>query len=335
MKKLLTLVVTLIALVHCSYGQDPQFSQFYAAPMYLNPGFTGTSLEHRFILNNRIQWPALPQAFTTYAFSYDYNMRQLNSGFGIIATTDKAGSADLRSTTVGLNYAYKVQLGNGWILSPGMSFGYSIRSLDFNKLVFGDQLDFGDTDVATLDPNFNSLQNNKYFDFGSGIFLYNKDFWFGASAYHMNKPNTSIIGETGALPMKISIHSGIRISLFPDPTKGDRISSIAPSFIYKKQGEFDQLDLGFHFHYNPIMAGFWYRGIPVQQSIEDNINHDAITVLFGLKFDKFDIGYSYDVTISELGPNTGGAHELSLMYQFTNFKRKKKKPVKFVPCPTF
>ncbi len=335
LKKLFTLFLFSLVFVMNSYGQDPQFSQFYAAPLYLNPGFTGTTLEHRFILNHRLQWPALPQAFATYAFSYDYNMRKLNSGIGFIATTDKAGSADLRSTTVGLTYTYKIHLTDKWILSPGIQFGYGIRTLDFNKLLFGDQLDFGNPDVPTLDPKFSELENNKFFDFSSGILLYNKDFWFGVAAHHMNEPNNSLIGEVSELPMKISIHSGMRITLFPSPLKGERLSSIAPSFIYKKQGKFDQLDLGFHFHYNPIMAGFWYRGIPIQQNVEDNISQDAITILFGLRFDKFDVGYSYDVTVSSLGPNTGGAHELSMTYQFSNFKKKKKKPMKFVPCPTY
>ncbi|MDN5203270.1 type IX secretion system membrane protein PorP/SprF [Fulvivirgaceae bacterium BMA10] len=329
-----TVAISLLFCVNL-LAQDPQFSQFYAAPLYLNPGFTGTTIEHRFNLNHRLQWPALPQAFATYAFSYDYNMRKLNSGFGIMATTDRAGSADLRSTTVGLSYTYKIHMGDSWVVSPGIQFAYGIKSLDFDKLLFGDQLDFGDGNAPTLDPSFGSLGTNKYFDFSTGIVIYNKIFWAGISAHHLNKPNNSLIGEITELPTKISIHSGVRIPLFPSPLKGEQISSIAPSFVYKKQGDFDQLDVGLHFHYNPIMAGVWYRGIPIQQNIKDNISQDAIAVLFGLKFDKFDVGYSYDITVSELGPSTGGAHEISVMYQFSMAKKIKRKAQKFIPCPTF
>ena len=38
-------------------GQDPEFSQFYANPIYLNPAFTGTSALPRVVVNYRNQWP--------------------------------------------------------------------------------------------------------------------------------------------------------------------------------------------------------------------------------------------------------------------------------------
>lgn len=46
----------------------------------------------------------------TYAASYDIWVDELRSGFGILATTDKMGSAGWRTTTVNLNYSYKVRL---------------------------------------------------------------------------------------------------------------------------------------------------------------------------------------------------------------------------------
>ena len=91
-------------------AQDPHFSQYYAAPLYMNPAFAGTTNDHRIIVNNRIQWPSLPQAFTTYAVSYDFYKPELKSGFGFLATTDAAGSAGLRSTTFGFSYSYKIQM---------------------------------------------------------------------------------------------------------------------------------------------------------------------------------------------------------------------------------
>ena len=52
-------------------AQDPHFSQYYAAPTYLNPAFAGTGADHRFIANYRNQWPDISNGFITYAFSYD------------------------------------------------------------------------------------------------------------------------------------------------------------------------------------------------------------------------------------------------------------------------
>ena len=70
MKKILPLLI-LIGAVYTVRGQDPQFSQYYQAPLYVNPGFAGITPQQRVVFNHRIQWPGLPQAFATYAASYD------------------------------------------------------------------------------------------------------------------------------------------------------------------------------------------------------------------------------------------------------------------------
>ncbi len=87
MKK--TLFIFLVFLKLNAFSQDPEFSQYYAAPLYLNPAFTGTTNDHRFIANYRNQWPSVAQGYTTTAFSYDFNMADLNSGFGFLATQDQ------------------------------------------------------------------------------------------------------------------------------------------------------------------------------------------------------------------------------------------------------
>lgn len=329
-----TLLFILIALG--AAAQDPQFSQFYSAPLYLNPAFAGSGSEHRYTVNFRNQWPQLPKAFQTYAVSYDRNVAKLRSGFGLLVMADKAGSAGLTTTTVAGTYAYRLQLGENLMVSPAVQFGFSNRNLNMDKLVFGDQLDFGGSWSSTVDPDFKRLQGNNYFDVSSGLLVYNRIFWAGLAVYHMNQPNQSFLGEQDELPMKTTLHAGVRIPLYRGPKKLDRISSISPSFIFKKQGAFNQLDVGLHFNYNPIMVGLWYRGIPVQKNASQRINHDAITGLFGLRFKEIDIGYSYDFTISQLGFASGGAHELSMIYHFDVYKKtRKRRNEKFIPCPTW
>lgn len=320
-----------------SHAQDPQFSQFFAAPLYLNPAFTGTTKEHRFVANYRNQWRNVANGYVTYAFSYDYNMRDANSGFGLMATTDKAGAVGMGTTNIGFLYSYKLKLSDGWVLTPGLHFAYGTRGIDREKVVLLDQLSYGDVTIPSNDPLIFSLKNTNFFDFSSGLLLYNRNFWAGISAHHMNKPNLTLIGDNSRLPMKASIHGGARIRLFNGPFKRNVAPSIAPSFIYKKQGNIEQLDLGVNFHYHPVMVGFWYRGIPVKKSeITKQINQDALIFLLGMKYDQFEFGYSYDITISTLGPSSGGSHEVSVAYQLFNpARRKPKAKYKDIPCPTF
>ena len=40
--------------------QDPQFTQFYANPLYLAPSFAGATKQHRAAGSFRDQWPGFP-----------------------------------------------------------------------------------------------------------------------------------------------------------------------------------------------------------------------------------------------------------------------------------
>lgn len=267
-----------------AYAQDPEFSQYYAAPLYLNPAFAGTSVDHRFITNYRNQWPNVSQAFETYAFSYDYNLDHYNSGLGFLVVADKAGSANLKSTQFNFQYAYKVQLSDKFVLSSGLNFGVGSRSIDFNKLVFYQQLDFAQSgDNLPPGPSNLNLQGQTYFDFGAGLLFYSRKVWLGFSTSHLNRPNRSLVDAESEIPVKTTVHGGIRIPLYNGVFKRDRTASIAPSFVYKKQGSFDQLDLGTYFFYEPVVVGLWYRGIPLQQNAKDNISQDAVVVVLGFQ----------------------------------------------------
>ena len=63
-------------------------------------------------------------------------------------------------------------------------------------------------------------------------------------------------------------------------------------------------------------------------------NNDAIAILVGLKAPRFNIGYSYDFTISKLTMASYGSHEITLSAQMCN-PNKTRKRVWPVPCPKF
>jgi len=316
------------------YAQDPQFSQYYQSPLYLNPGFTGITPQQRAVFNNRIQWPNLPQAFTTFAASYDIWVDELRSGFGILATTDKMGSAGWRTTTAGLSYSYKVKLNEKIVFSPGLYFGYGINGLDRSKLSLGDGLQYNG---FSLDPELQRLGNQQYFDIGSGFLFYSRTLWLGASFNHMNTPNISVLNGVSRLAMKTTIHGGARIPLYNGPRTAAKVSYLTPSFIYRIQGAISQLDFGLNYHIDPVSIGIWYRGKPFEKSFIGSANQDALIFQMGLYLKNFTIGYSYDFSISQLSAASGGAHEISVVYEFVAkpLHRGVKKRNRLIPCPTF
>jgi hypothetical protein len=121
----------------------------------------------------------------------------------------------------------------------------------------------------------------------------------------------------------------------------DRPTHVASSFIYKIQDEFDQLDFGISYYYQPVNIGIWYRGIPLQRYTNSTVgtsyaSHDALIFLIGFAAWNFEFNYSYDFNISELSVDGGGAHEFSMSYKFTIGKfRKLKEKRKPIPCPAF
>lgn len=315
-------------------AQDPQFSQYYQSPLYLNPGFTGITNQQRFTLVHRLQWPNLPQTFATYAASYDIWVDELRSGFGIIATTDKMGSAGWRTTTVGLNYSYKVRITDKLVFSPGLSFGYGINGLDRTKLQMGDGLEFNG---VSLDPQLQRLGNTQYFDFGAGFVLYNKNLFFGAAFSHINTPNLSVLSTETRLPMKMVFHGGGRITLNGGIRTVAKPSYLTPSFVYRVQGLISQFDVGVNYHVDPVSLGVWYRGKPWETTVKNSIQQDALVFTMGLYLKNLTVGYSYDFSLSGLSTATGGAHEVSVVYEFAAkpLHRGVKKRNRLIPCPSF
>jgi hypothetical protein len=76
----------------------------------------------------------------------------------------------------------------------------------------------------------------------------------------------------------------------------------------------------------------WYRGIPFMTSQAG----DAIIGLVGIKTKSLSIGYSYDFTISNLISSTGGAHEISVVYEFNSVTLgSTHRRIRAIPCPEF
>lgn len=327
------------------HAQDPQFSQFYSAPLYLNPGFAGATQQGRVGANYRNQWPAIDNAtFVTMSAYFDYFFDDFNSGIGLLVTGDRQGHGALRSNSVALQYAYQIDLNEHLTFRPGIELSYVFRDIDYTRLVFGDQYDPTSYNPNEgLPPSGESAGNDmiSYADIGFGGLLYSKSFWIGLSAHHLTEPNQAFYEDgQSSLPRKYSAHVGYKFALKPITTKrGYKVAvrerSITPSVLYKGQGDFDQLDAGLYYTHEPLVVGVWYRGLPFKP-LEGINNNESAIFLIGFTQNNLNIGYSFDYTISKLGIDSGGAHEVSVSYEFSLADpRKPPKNVRRIPCPRF
>lgn len=297
------------------FAQDPEFTQFYANPLYLNPAFAGTARCPRICLNYRNQWPGITGTFVTYSASYDQHIDGISGGVGFLFTNDRAGQATINTTNISGIYSYQLNITREFSMKVGLQATYAQKSVDWSKLNFGDMIDprrgfvYNTTEV----PNVTSRTN---VDFSAGLLGYSRRYFFGFAVHHITEPDEGFLGQS-KLPMKYTGHAGAVIPI--GGRYGD--SGISPNVLYQKQGDFQQLNLGIYFNKGPLVGGAWYR------------NQDSFILLLGFQQDLFKFGYSYDVTVSKLTNATAGSHELSFQMQFEC--KPKKKKFRTVSCPSF
>ena len=113
------LIAWMLVNTHSVTGQDPQFSQFYAAPLYMNPAFAGSTQQGRVGINYRNQWPAIDANFTTISAFADFYIEDKNSGVGGLLTRDYVGVVGLQSISFSLQYAYQLEITKELSFRPG------------------------------------------------------------------------------------------------------------------------------------------------------------------------------------------------------------------------
>jgi type IX secretion system PorP/SprF family membrane protein len=329
MRKHLLLLLFVVSFVQI-HAQDPIFSQFFAAPLHLNPAFAGVSHAPRFLLNHRNQWPSWPNAYQTYAIAYEQALPFLNSGIGASITADDAGNGIYQTRQLSLFYSYQIKANDDLALKFGIEAGAFRSQLAWDKLVFGDQLDpvngLGSTGKgnSTEETRPGNLGNNQL-DFSAGILAFSKKFYGGISLQHLNNFNENLLntGSTALLvghPLRFSVHGGAQFDLGGNGRNG-HASFFAPNALFVNQAGFSQLMLGGYLGFGPVFAGAWYRN--------SGKNPDAVIGLIGYRYGVLRIGYSYDVTLSNLSlSRTGGSHEISLSFTLdesrANQRRRKK-----------
>ena len=129
-KKLTLLLITLciIGTTTDLRAQDPQFTQFYANPLYLNPAFAGTARCPRICMNYRNQWPNLSGTYVTYSASYDQHIDAISGGLGLIVTQDDQAHGTLKSTNASLMYSYLLPVTREFSIKAGLQAGFFQRN---------------------------------------------------------------------------------------------------------------------------------------------------------------------------------------------------------------
>ncbi len=328
--KLLKINIVVFVLLYLSIpkhimAQDLVYSQFYIAPMHFNSAFAGTVAYPSFTANYRLQWPGLTNIYESYSLGYDQYFPTKNLGAGLLINSDDQGNGTLKSTRAKAVISYNLRFNGDWQIKFGVGSSMVQNRLDWDRLVFFDQIDPVNGAVNTMGiPNVSSevrpaSLDNRYFDLDIGMLLYTPRFYAGFSMLHANGPYNGFLveGTTGnksSLPILLSFHGGYQVVINSD-NKGNPTTFISPNILFSSQSGFNQVNIGGYLQKDQVFGGLWMR--------HTFSNIDAIIFSMGVNVGNLKIGYSYDITTSSLGLNTtSGSHEIGITMGLKHLEKK-------------
>jgi type IX secretion system PorP/SprF family membrane protein len=305
---------------------------FYLNKIVLNPAYTGVNRDLQFTSLSRLQWTGLPGKMQTTTASVDVACPSSKLGFGAIFYRDVAGDAFLTKNqgTFTLaahmpgryprNFGIKKLKARKYIFSAALSYSIAQKVVDWNNLVFSDQLDQVLGIVRPSDAPIGAMEvTNLVHDLGAGL-LFRSEInrtgsymSVGLAGYHLNSPVESFYGSEASIPMRYSAHAFLNFRISP------KYTNQVPVFLsvggnYDRQQTLQTLQMGGTFTFGKnFLLGLWYRN---QYFSLPEINTDAavLNMVYSTKF--MSVGYSFDLTVSQLGiSQTQGTHEFGVSFR--------------------
>lgn len=326
LRKTTLLLLTLATAITGHSQTDPHYSQYYAYPLWLNPGLTGAiDGNYRVTAMYRSQWGGISNPFATPGVSADI-VTNKNVSFGINVMNQRAGNIGYSYLTGYGSMSYNgVRFGYHQI-SIGMALGVLNRRFDPTKFRTGDQW----LAATGYDPNNGSPETLTKtsaitFDAGVGAVYYDgtpgkkANLFGGISAYHLTQPQDPFFASNGEkMPMRLTVHGGLKYNVNED-------FSITPNLLYMRQGASQEKMVGAYaqMRVNEItdfLVGANYRF------------GDAFSPYVGVYYKNYMISASYDVNMSDLGKVGGNANNFEISLTLIGRKSVKQDAVPFV-CP--
>jgi len=298
-------------------AQESIFSQSNSSALFANPAIAGTTDFLSASLLQRIQWPLNEIAISTSCLSIDFAPPIENAGFSLVAVS----SIDLpnrhRVINAGIGYSHQLKIDRGIYLKAGARAGFYHVAVG-EDLTYGDQ--YSETGVL-IGGTMEETEENPILkpDFEAGILLSIKNLWLSASGKHLSQPNISMM-KNGDSTLSYLFYGQAGYRLYLNDSK-QSLLVLTPMLTLFNQDDYNKYSIGSYLTARQLLFGAWYNGDPLQKQ-DETIQHQSITLNFGMHLDLIKIQYSYDINLSSL-TNTGGTHELALSFDFPYTQQQK------------
>jgi type IX secretion system PorP/SprF family membrane protein len=311
MRITLILGVLLFVFTQGKAQQLPLYSQYVENGFILNPAMAGSRMFSPLRLSVRQQWSGIEGAPETQTLSFNKNMsnkcitcsvkgnplsrrnRQRGVGLGAYFFNDQAG--EVARTGIEFSYAYHLQLTSNKFGQAGTKLAFGLGGVFY-------QFKFDKRYIAYDDPLAGSDEVSYVPDANFGVYLYNDDYFVGASIAHLFEASVKL-GDN-------SVDDDIMMRHFY-ATAGYTfhlrdLVDLEPSAIVRKTFDSDfYYDISVKLYINHFWMAASYR------------TNDQIVGMLGLTYNKYYIGYSYDhYTDNLIADSSDGTHEITLGLNF-------------------
>jgi type IX secretion system PorP/SprF family membrane protein len=279
-----------------SAQQDPMYTQYMDNLLVINPGFAGSKEIGNFLLVSRNQWVSFEGAPRSASLSYNTPIKKEKIGLGFSILSDKIGPQ--KQNGVYVDYSYFLRLTDHYQLGMGLKAGIGFFQAALTEL-----------DPLVPDPIFSTDLYNSYLpNFGFGGYLFSDDTYFGLSVPNLIR-NT--ISRNNYQTEYVQIEE-IHVYLI-----GGKKFELAPGFHLKASAMFRYVRTApVAFDVTALIGfkeKFWVGGM---FRLGDSY---GILAQFQAS-EEIKIGYSYDLTYSQLNAFNNGTHEIMISYDINIFQ---------------
>ena len=322
-------------------AQDVYFSQAFANRQAQNPAWVGLLDDYSATLSFRNQFPQLAGTFQTAQLAADLRLPQpgLHHALGVLISQDRTGAVGYTRLEASAQYAYHTRLTRTLALSGGASVGYGRQRVGYDNFIFGDQFSADGTQTGPSAESLLGFPPANYLTLGVGGVLYAQEAWLSLAGQHLNRPNLGFQTQA-TLPMRLAVSAGYKFFLQRPVSRGKygaRELSVVPTLAYTRQGSSQHSEAGAYVIAWPVTVGLLYRNLTGPEL--DGPQH-VVAVVAGVEYGDVRLGYSYDVGLSQLAYDLGGAHEITMTLRAFDklesaFRRLKRRNYPVAPCPNF
>ncbi|UKN03209.1 type IX secretion system membrane protein PorP/SprF [Paracrocinitomix mangrovi] len=291
--KNITLLGMLMLSTHLSFGQqDALFSQYMFNPFAVNPAYAGSRRSISSVLVHRSQWLGMQGAPNTQTLSVHSKAGATKLAWGVNMAHDVIGPS--RNFWGALTAGYHLQLSTGQ-LSFALRGGVFNSTLDRSKLDFDNQADIYNVSgkESALVPSF---------DFGA--YYYTNRFYAGLSVNHLTKHTFNYDGYPTNTELYLDRHYMLM---------GGGVFEIKSGFVLKPSVMLRYAEgapFSFDANISALIKKIWWIGASLRK-----LNSIVLVTEFNVT-DYLRLGYSFDLSLTELRKYNAGSHEFFIGFDF-------------------